>query len=349
MNWEKTYVEGIESLLAVLRLPPDMAVHAETLHARLSDVAGAERLHSALRDLVDIVIEMRLREQAERQELSAFLQTLGEQLEALERGLMVTEQQTGTGYQIGRKEEQALERQVEEIESRLRTASSVDQVRFTVMQRLAIIHARLDDSRGKQASQFAALQGQLGKLGLALRRMEQESLLQRGRLEGRPRPPMVDAAIGVANRDAFELRVQQEYARWRRYGMPLVLMLLSFDRCTPPAGLWSPAEIDAVLRAAAGRLSGNLRETDFLARHGPTQFAVLMPGVELPAAEAVAERLCAPVTAMAANGEAGGLPAVSVSHGLAALQAGDDTAALLVRAFTALARHPLPMDTTRPP
>lgn len=333
MNWEKSTVEAIESLLAALRLPEDMALHSEVLQAHLNDVYGPQRLHSALRGLVDLVVEMRLREQAERQELSAFLEKFSEQLETIEKALMVTEQQTSTGYQIGRKEEQAMERQVDEIESRMRSASSVDQIRFMAMQRLAIMRARLDENRGKQASQFAALQGHLGKVGLAMRQLEQESLLQRARLEGKPAPPLVDPITGVANRDAFELRLHQEYSRWRRYGMPLSLVMLTVDRFEPLADTESPSAADRILREVAGRLALDLRETDFMARYGIAQFAILMPGVELPAATTAAARLSASIAAAPVEHDGRSLR-VTVSVGLGALQPGDDIAALLLRAFT---------------
>jgi diguanylate cyclase len=339
MNWEKSTVEALESLLTALRLPDDMSLHSQLLQERLNDVTGPRRLHSALRGLVDLVVEMRLREQAERQELSEFLERLREQLETLEKALMVTEQQSSTSFQIGRKEEQALERQVDEIESRMRTATTAEQVRFMAQQRLAIIRARLDDNRGKQASQFAALQGQLGKLGQAMRQLEQESQIQRNRLEGKPCPPLVDAATGAANRDAFELRLHQEYSRWRRYGMPLALMMITIGRGLEAAGSTEPSALDEVFQQLAARLTGNLRETDFLCRYGTTQFAILMPGIDLEEARAAAIRLSAEVVAapVTLNDQE---MTVSVSIGLSTLQPGDDTASLLMRAFTPLADLP---------
>lgn len=337
MEWEKTYSDALESLLTALRLPEDMTVRAETLHARLGEAPGPERLHAALRGLVDLVIEMRLRELGERRDLSEFLSHLGGQLESLEQVLMTTEQQSSTSYQLHRKEETALERQVEDIESRVRGASSIDQIRQALMQRLGIIHARLDENRGKQASQFSNLQAQLARLGVALRKMEEESAILRGRLDGKPRQAMFDEATSIANRAAFEMRLQQEYARWRRYGMPLVLHLFAIDGFTTLTSVLGEAAGDQILREAAGILRSNLRETDFLARHGPAQFAILMPGIDLKAAAIAAHRLRHMVARAAVHiGEQ--RVALSVSCGYSALQGDDDTAALLGRTFAALAQ-----------
>lgn len=337
MEWEKTYSDALESLLTALRLPEDMGVRAETLHAQLGEAPGPERLHAALRGLVDLVVEMRLRELGERRDLSEFLSHLGSQLEALEQVLMTTEQQTSTSYQLQRKEETALERQVEDIESRVRSAAAIDQIRQPLMQRLGIIHARLDESRGKQASQFSNLQAQLARLGVALRKMEEESAILRGRLDGKPRQAMFDEATGVANRAAFEMRLQQEYARWRRYGMPLVLHLFAVDEFAVTTSVLGEAAGNHILHEVAAIFAGNLRETDFLARHGPAQFVVLMPGIDLKSAGIAAHRLRHTI-ARADLRVGDQRVALTVSCGYSALKGEDDTAALLGRTFAALAQ-----------
>ena len=337
MEWEKTYSDALESLLSALRLPEDMTVRAESLHAQLGAAPGPERLHVALRGLVDLVVEMRLRELGERRDLTEFLSHLGSQLESLEQVLMTTEQQTSTSYQLQRKEETALERQVEDIEARVRSAASIDQIRQALMQRLGIIHARLDENRGKQASQFSNLQAQLSRLGIALRKMEEESVILRGRLDGKPRQAMFDEATGIANRGAFEMRLQQEYARWRRYGMPLVLHLFAIDGFAATTALFGEEAGNHILREAAAIFASNLRETDFLARHGPAQFAILMPGIDLKSAAIAAHRLRH--TIVRADVRVGDQHvALTVSCGFSALQGDDDTAALLGRTFAALAQ-----------
>jgi len=337
MEWEKTYSDALESLLSALRLPDDMSVRAETLHARLGEAPGPERLHAALRGLVDLVVEMRLRELGERRDLAEFLNHLGGQLEALERALMTTEQQSSTSYQLQRKEETALERQVEDIEARVRSAAAIDQIRQPLMQRLGIIHARLDENRGKQASQFANLQAQLSRLAVALRKMEEESTILRGRLDGKSRQEMFDEATGVANRASFEMRLQQEYARWRRYGMPVVLHLFAIDGFTATTSTLGDDAGRHVLREVAAILASNLRETDFLARHGPAQFAILMPGIELKDAGIAAHRLRHAVARSDVRFADLGV-ALTVSCGYSALKGEDDTADLLERTFAALAQ-----------
>ncbi len=79
---------------------------------------------------------------------------------------------------------------------------------------------------------------------------------------------------------------------------------------------------NAVLSAVAATFRDHLRDTDLCGRYGGDEFAILLPGTSAAAAAAIADRLCLAVSELtfpAICGDAGPVPRVTISVGIAAL------------------------------
>jgi diguanylate cyclase (GGDEF)-like protein len=90
-----------------------------------------------------------------------------------------------------------------------------------------------------------------------------------------------------------------------------------------------------VLRLAARTMAASARSTDFVARIGGEEFAVLLPEQDFSGAHAMAENLRALVAGLDTSDIAPGLR-VTASLGLAVLRPGEDRDSLLRRADAAL-------------
>ena len=130
---------------------------------------------------------------------------------------------------------------------------------------------------------------------------------------------------GLANRRAFLEHAQAFLSAAARSGAPLALLLLGIDRFKAVNDRFGHDAGDAVLRAVAAALRGAIRVGDLPVRWGSEEFAVLLPGTDLPAAVALAERLRAAVRDGVPH-PAGGR--VTVSIGAARLGPGPPDAAL---------------------
>jgi len=106
------------------------------------------------------------------------------------------------------------------------------------------------------------------------------------------RQAVSDGLTGLLNHRAFYERLQQEFVRAQRYGLPLSLLMLDIDdfkqfndRYGHPAG-------DAVLAEVGRVLAGQVRrDVDIAARYGGEEFAVILPNTPGPGAEALGRRL----------------------------------------------------------
>ena len=100
-----------------------------------------------------------------------------------------------------------------------------------------------------------------------------------------------DALTGLPNRRGFEIGAQQELDRAIRSGETPLLLILDLDHFKRINDQHGHGAGDAVLRAVAQALRRAVRPMDTVARLGGEEFAVLLPNVSPPLAEALADRL----------------------------------------------------------
>ncbi|WP_126444032.1 sensor domain-containing diguanylate cyclase [Sulfuricystis multivorans] len=100
-----------------------------------------------------------------------------------------------------------------------------------------------------------------------------------------------DALTGLANRRAFDEVAQQEIQRAQRYGTPLTLVLADLDHFKAINDSHGHDVGDCVLQNFARILAASVRTVDLVGRWGGEEFAILMPGTDLPEATQAAERM----------------------------------------------------------
>jgi diguanylate cyclase (GGDEF)-like protein len=111
---------------------------------------------------------------------------------------------------------------------------------------------------------------------------------------------LTDGLTGVANRRAFDERLDAEWRRCARAGLPMALILADIDHFKQyndhyghQAGDSCLAQAAAAMRRSAGR------PQDLVARYGGEEFAILLPQLGAAGAERVAAKLQAEMEALA--------------------------------------------------
>jgi two-component system cell cycle response regulator len=102
---------------------------------------------------------------------------------------------------------------------------------------------------------------------------------------------LTDALTGSANRRHFMERAAFEFARMRRYGNPVSLVMLDVDHFKRVNDTHGHAAGDAALILLVKCCRGLLRDTDLVGRLGGEEFALLLPDATVDAAFQVAERV----------------------------------------------------------
>ena len=100
-----------------------------------------------------------------------------------------------------------------------------------------------------------------------------------------------DPLTGLYVRYRFDEKLEEEFTRARVSGVPLSLILFDLDYFKKVNDQWGHLTGDAVLKSVAEIVLSQTRETDFCARYGGEEIAVLMPRTQIRNSYLIAERI----------------------------------------------------------
>jgi two-component system, cell cycle response regulator len=127
-----------------------------------------------------------------------------------------------------------------------------------------------------------------------------------------------DSLTGAYNREYFGERLKAEVAYSRRHQTEMSLIMVDVDHFKKVNDGYGHQAGDAVLASTVATLSRTLRGEDVVARYGGEEFGIILRGINLVNAAAVAERLRSLVEAAPVTFE-GTVIRCTVSGGCAAL------------------------------
>ncbi len=132
---------------------------------------------------------------------------------------------------------------------------------------------------------------------------------------------LTDGLTGVANRRAFDERLETEWRRCARARVPLALLLVDIDHFKNFNDAYGHQAGDACLqKCAAAMRSAALRPQDLVARYGGEEFAILLPHEDIAGAETVAQRVMAGIAQLSIPHERSSSgPHITVSMGVTSL------------------------------
>ena len=278
-------------LLEALDFPAALHDHVQALRETVAGGFEMVATGGIIQKIADLITAARVQVEKEKQELQEFLQHLTEHLQDIDRQLGGAQSYSLSNQQNRQRLNDAVQEQVNIIESSVNQASELALLKSTIHQRLFTIREHFETHRRLEEQQQLELAQALSQSNARLQTLEQESQQLRRRLIQEHQHAIHDSLTGVCNRLAYEERMEQEFARWKRYHQPLVLLIFDIDHFKTINDTYGHKAGDKALRLIAKTLQKNLRESDFLARFGGEEFIVLMPQTELSAAIGAARKL----------------------------------------------------------
>ncbi len=156
---------------------------------------------------------------------------------------------------------------------------------------------------------------------------EQAEEIDRTRKEAR-----TDALSGVANRKAFDEKLEMCLRDWHKHGTPFVMVLADIDHFKWINDTHGHQAGDHVVERLGSFLKSFLRDKDFIARYGGDEFAILISSCELKRGADIAERIRSRVASVVFNVAADQRASITFSMGVATPDENDDAKSLIQKA-----------------
>ena len=170
-------------------------------------------------------------------------------------------------------------------------------------------------------SEIEDLRGEVGRLKARL--TEAEGLADR------------DALTPVLNRRAMMRELNRIRTFCQRYGSPASLIYFDLDGFKAVNDRFGHAAGDAALQAVAGRLAGQVRESDIVGRMGGDEFAVILVQADAATAQAKAQSLARAVESAPVQFGDWSAP-LHVSYGVAEIAPNAEPEAIVAAADAAM-------------
>ncbi len=266
-------------LLDDLQLPESHGPQAAALRERVERGLNWYELVPVLDDLA---VLMRAATSESQREFENYLQSLNERLSTMQDNLSAAHEGVAQSQEAARVLDDELRQHVGGLRHSVLEANDLASLKQAVRTRLDGLLATADAYQQRHSQHENQLGERLQQLVGRVTSLEQAASGLRQRLEEQRQLALIDTLTELPNRAAWDERLEVEVARWQRYGGELLLAVLDVDHFKRINDDFGHLAGDRVLKIIAGELRKRLRKTDFIARFGGEEFALLLPHTPLP-------------------------------------------------------------------
>ena len=147
--------------------------------------------------------------------------------------------------------------------------------------KLQAISKAIETKQQQDEIRLEEADSKISELQESVRVCNEEIIQAKDRTNASKKEVLLDDLMQIHNRRAYELRIREEFRRYRREGQPFSQVN---DLCGHRAG-------DKCLRGIAKLIRSTLSQTDFLARYGGEELVAILESTDLQRAQLVAEKI----------------------------------------------------------
>ena len=278
----------LDKVLDSLAKLDDVSRQVVVIKAELPTVTTAIQMQHILEQVLELLDGIARSIGLERKDTEQFLGHLREKLQGIEQGIVGTLDKGS----LSRAEQlqSNIGEQVSNIQQAVAGENSLDGLRQLIETRVEKIGNTLDEYLTDEQEKHRQSERQVRDLTRKLREMELEGQQLRAKVHEKQAAASKDTLTGVLNRFGYEERVIEEFARSRRIGFPLTMMVVDVDKFKVVNDTYGHKAGDLVLQKVVEVLSTSIRKTDCLARFGGDEFVLLLPDTDAEGAKVVAEK-----------------------------------------------------------
>jgi diguanylate cyclase len=335
-RWDSTCA-AVAVLLERLKAGATGHLAIQNLMAELKIVATDAALAAIVAGTADLIQERGEALARERQQAAAVLSEVTTRLEEMAGYLTESSSANRSHFDDTRSLNETVMSHVRELTDEVSGATELSLLQSAVSARLASVAKQVSDFRAREQTRLLEYNGRAEHMRARIADLERETQELHSKLDLEKHGARLDPLTGVANRKFFEERFSDEIQRRARGGISSVMLLWDIDNFKVINDSYGHRAGDRVLQSVAGCFAAALRATDFVARIGGEEFAVLLIGLKLAEAMNVANEVRTAVESLRFHFR--GTPVrVTASCGITELNEQDASEAAFDRADAALYR-----------
>lgn len=321
--YPSAFLQRLEPIKALLRFDVDENTNNNFLRSLEAYFEVQEDFYRSIQD--------------EKEKMQTYLHGLTNQLMDINKNIKMTVSIQQDSMRAGTEIDSAVSTEVSKLEDSISIEFNMKSLKLCIEKRIKTIRNCMSEYRVKEEARHSQSTAMIEKLNQRLRLMEKEAEQLRTQLLEKNKQYLSDSLTGIPNRNAYEDRIQQECERHVYNNIPVCMMICDVDNFKNINDTYGHAAGDKVLREIADVLRKNIRSTDFVARFGGEEFAIIIPGATLGEGNKVAETLRRAIEQFPFRVKNNRLP-VTISGGVAQFREHDSPASLFERADNEIGR-----------
>lgn len=281
----------LQTMVEQLVLPAPIAKETGRIKAQLDTARTEHDINTVVHSILDLLSQARGRSQQEVNELATFLKAVTRRLEDFKSQVAKSNALHDESVSSTTIFQRVMASQVADMRGRVDEETDITTLKLVMINQLESlensVHSFVSGEQTRQTdarSQFEQMIGRLNEL-------ETETQRLRADLDEQHTLSLLDPLTTVFNRMGYNEGMAREFARWKRYGGELSLLIFDLDLFKSINDNFGHAAGDKVLASVASLLRKQIRHCDILCRLGGEEFAIILPETDVHGAATVGDKL----------------------------------------------------------
>lgn len=318
----------LNTLLSGLSLAREDAEDNRKLMRSIDDGLVLSDLPKILRQVITLVGKSH---SSGSEEFESYLLELSSQLSEVENFIKDSQSEQACIGENQRKLDLQVRSGVQQLRETVKSTHDLSELKKAVAGKLQQVVQAMDDFKRDEDQREQRLRERYVNLLDKVERMEKETSEVRAHMEAEKARATTDALTGLPNRAAYDERINEAVARWRRYKTHFSVAVGDLDFFKRINDDYGHLAGDKVLRLIGKVMKLKLRGADFIARYGGEEFVIIMPSTSAGEANKAIDKIRLAVSKSPFNFH--GKPVgVTMSFGITEVEEGDNGESLFSRA-----------------
>ncbi|MEJ5300624.1 MAG: GGDEF domain-containing protein [Thermodesulforhabdaceae bacterium] len=227
----------------------------------------------------------------EQKELNKFISELGQNLIEIEKNILASLDHVHLSQESSNKLNYHIDGQINDLRQSVAISSNLKDLQKMVIMKLSYIKQALEQKRKQEEEYNKELEERIQKLQQDLNTINDQIKVVQSREQRLAEEALKDPLTGITNRRGYELRIAEEWERFKRYGHIFSLAIFDLDHFKNINDSYGHKAGDLILKEVARIMKSSLRKGDIIARYGGEEFVVIFTGTQLNGAVEAAEKL----------------------------------------------------------